>query len=88
MDTTRAHDVRGGVTVDATGQQSVVVASITSSPLVVAHAALMITAFAGLMPLGVILARHKWIFGKAEVRGAILAGCVCMGSGPVAATQA
>jgi len=87
-DLSRTHSLDASLTVDTTGQEQVEVGESGPSPLVVAHAALMITAFAGLMPLGVILARHKWIFGKAEVGGAVLAGCVCMGSGPVAATQA
>lgn len=31
-----------------------------------AHGAMMIAAFALLMPLGVLLARHKWVFGDPE----------------------
>jgi hypothetical protein len=32
----------------------------------IAHGALMLAAFALLMPLGALLARHKWVFGDAS----------------------
>ncbi len=39
---------------------------------VIAHGTLMIAAFALLLPLGALLARHKWAFGRKQV------GCLPM----------
>lgn len=74
-DLTAAHNSAGGLTLDlsaAGGGGSVGgEAPVKSNAMMRAHGALMLVAFAGLMPLGVLLARHKWAFGRKEVRGCL-----------------
>jgi hypothetical protein len=50
------------------GKYSDVSSASGNSAAQVAHGALMLVAFCVLMPAGMLLARHKWLFGDSEVR--------------------
>lgn len=72
-DLNTVHTISGSLTINAVKGSAGGGAGGGASTAILAHAVLMLAAFGGLMPLGAILARHKWAFGRQEVR----MGAVC-----------
>lgn len=64
------HDDMGGVTLNVASGGAVAATDNLLQQrirMVIVHAALMLLAFVVLMPAGVMLARHKWMFGGPKV---------------------
>jgi hypothetical protein len=70
--TSNAHPMQ--CTFAIAGKYSDVSSGSGMSAAQIAHGALMLVAFCALMPAGMLLARHKWLFGDSEVRAQVLAG--------------
>ncbi len=62
------HNSQGGIVLNLV-DGTAVTATTSKTRAAIAHGAMMIVAFAILMPLGALLARHKWLFGRKEVGG-------------------
>eukprot|EP00879_Flechtneria_rotunda_P005969 GHRR01006276.1.p1 GENE.GHRR01006276.1~~GHRR01006276.1.p1 ORF type:complete len:490 (+),score=119.55 GHRR01006276.1:235-1704(+) len=65
------HAMTGFVTVNAAAGSATATdlsGGTESTKAVLAHGALMLLAFIVFMPLGALVARHKWLFGNKEVR--------------------
>ncbi|KAF6260840.1 hypothetical protein COO60DRAFT_838197 [Scenedesmus sp. NREL 46B-D3] len=61
------HKMQGALIVNLiSGKYFDVSSSLGSSAAQIAHGALMLVAFCALMPAGMLLARHKWLFGDSE----------------------
>ncbi|WIA14655.1 hypothetical protein OEZ85_003157 [Tetradesmus obliquus] len=61
------HKMQGSLIVNLiSGKYSDVSSASGNSAAQIAHGALMLVAFCALMPAGMLLARHKWLFGDSE----------------------
>ncbi|WIA34838.1 hypothetical protein OEZ86_013136 [Tetradesmus obliquus] len=61
------HKMQGSLIVNLiSGKYSDVSSSSGNSAAQIAHGVLMLVAFCALMPAGMLLARHKWLFGDSE----------------------
>lgn len=80
----KEHDVTRSMTIDAAGGTvSSSSGSGGDSKLAkqLAHGALMLLAFTVFMPLGALMARHKWVLGDTIVSGPVQVVCSAMIAG-------
>jgi hypothetical protein len=82
------HSRKGSVAISLGGGGSSVTAeddARNARAFRIAHGALMLAAFVLLMPAAVLMARHKWLFGDAEVRVTPGGGSGKLVAGPASA---